>query len=56
MASIPLAAIFDLSGTPEYLSWHFIQISVPNFLVIVLMIVVFVAAILIPFPERERQQ
>ncbi|MBS1886423.1 MAG: hypothetical protein JSU06_04465 [Actinobacteria bacterium] len=51
----PLGAIFDLNVPAHYLSWHFIQISVPNFVVIVLMIVVFVAALLIPFPKRERE-
>jgi hypothetical protein len=30
--------------------------SVANLIVIVLMIVVFIAAILIPFPKRERAQ
>ncbi|MBS1676169.1 MAG: hypothetical protein JST08_02170 [Actinobacteria bacterium] len=54
-ASIPLGAIFDLNGPAEYVSWHFIQISVPNLVVIALMIVVFVAALLIPFPKRERE-
>lgn len=54
-ATIPLGAIFDLNGPAEYLSWHFIQISVPNFIVIVLMVVVFVAALLVPFPKRERE-
>ncbi|MBS1846234.1 MAG: hypothetical protein JST53_17625 [Actinobacteria bacterium] len=54
-SSIPIGAIFDLNGRADYLSWHFIQISVPNFLVIVLMIIVFLAALLIPFPKRERE-
>jgi hypothetical protein len=48
------AAIFDLSGPAEYVHWRFFQMSVPNVVVILLMIAVFVAAILIPFPKRER--
>jgi hypothetical protein len=48
------AALFDLSGPPRYLHWHFFQMSVANVVVILLMIAVFVAAVLIPFPKRER--
>jgi hypothetical protein len=51
-----LAALFDLSGPAHYVHWHFFQMSVPNILVILLMIAVFIAAILIPFPRRERIQ
>jgi hypothetical protein len=49
-----LAALFDLSHPARYLHWHFFQMSVANFVVILLMIAVFVAAIAIPFPRRER--
>lgn len=49
-----LAALFDLSQPAHYLHWHFFQMSVPNVIVILLMIAVFAAAILIPFPKRER--
>jgi hypothetical protein len=49
-----LAALFDLSHPAHYLHWHFFQMSVANFVVILLMIAVFAAAILIPFPRRER--
>ncbi|MGO9961173.1 MAG: hypothetical protein ACLP50_35225 [Solirubrobacteraceae bacterium] len=45
-----MAAIFNLNSHAPYISWHFIQLSVPNVIVIVLMVVVFVAAILLPFP------
>ena len=33
--------------------WHFFQMSVSNVVVIVLMLVVFVAAILLPFPAHR---
>ncbi len=49
------AALFDLSHPARYLHWHFFQMSVANVAVILLMIAVFIAAILIPFPKRERQ-
>jgi hypothetical protein len=52
--SIPFAAVFDLSGEPTYVHWHFFQMSVANVGVILLMIAVFIAAILLPFPKRRR--
>lgn len=55
LAKTPLAAVFDLSGAPRYVHWHFFQMSVVNLLVIVLMIVVFFAAILLPFPHRRAE-
>jgi hypothetical protein len=49
-----LAALFDLSHPAHYLHWHFFQMSVANVVVILLMIAVFIVAILVPFPKRER--
>lgn len=49
------AALFDLSHPAHYLHWHFFQMSVANVVVILMMIAVFVAAILIPFPKRDRE-
>ncbi|MGA2011951.1 MAG: hypothetical protein ABSH51_15705 [Solirubrobacteraceae bacterium] len=46
-----MAAIFNLNHHAGYVHWHFIDLSVPNVLVIVIMLVVFAAAILIPFPK-----
>ena len=54
-APVVLAALFDLSHPAHYLHWHFFQMSVPNVVVILLMIAVFAAAILIPFPKRGRE-
>jgi hypothetical protein len=48
-----LASLVDLSGPGRYVHWGFIQISVANLILIGLMVVVFVAAILIPFRRRE---
>ena len=47
-------AIVNLNHPAHYVHWHFFQMSVPNIVVIVLMIVVFIAAIALPFPKRER--
>lgn len=52
---VVFAALFDLSGPAHYLHWHFFQMSVGNVVVILLMIAVFLAAIFVPFPRRERQ-
>jgi len=48
-----LGALINLNGSGHYIHWGFIQISVANLTVILLMIVVFVVAILIPFPKRK---
>jgi hypothetical protein len=49
-------AIFNLNDPAHYVHWHFFQMSVANVIVVVLMIAVFVAAILLPFPHRGRER
>jgi hypothetical protein len=52
--SWPIApAIFNLDSPAHYVHWHFFQMSVANVIVIVLMVAVFIAAILLPFPRRS---
>ena len=46
-------AVFSLNHPAKYVHWHFFQMSVANIVVILLMIAVFVAAILLPFPRRR---
>ncbi len=48
-----VAALINLKGPGHYVHWGFIQISVANLVVIVLMVAVFVLAILLPFPRRK---
>jgi hypothetical protein len=48
-----LASLINLNGSGHYVHWGFIQISVANLVVILLMIAVFVLAILLPFPRRK---
>jgi len=50
-----LGALFNLNHRARLVHWHFFQMSVANVVVILLMIAVFVAAILIPFPKRRRE-
>jgi len=49
-----LGALINLNGNGRYIHWGFIQLSYANFAVIVLMIIVFVLAIILPFPRRKR--
>jgi hypothetical protein len=51
-----LGALVNLTHTGHYLHWGFIQISVANLVVIALMVVVFAAAVVIPFRPRRRQR
>jgi hypothetical protein len=48
-----LGSLINLNGSGHYIHWGFIQLSVANFVVIVLMVVVFVLAILVPFPRQK---
>ncbi len=48
-----VAAIFNLNHPAHTVHWHFIQLSVSNVVVIVLMLTVFVAAIFLPFPHHR---
>jgi hypothetical protein len=49
-----LGALINLNGNGRYIHWGFIQLSYANFAVIVLMIIVFILAIILPFPKRKR--
>ena len=44
-----VGCLIDLNHPGHYVHWGFIQMSVANLILIGLMVVVFVAAILIPF-------
>ena len=44
-----VGSLINLTGPGRYVHWGFIQISVANLVVIGLMVIVFFAAILIPF-------
>jgi hypothetical protein len=51
----PRVLAVGLNGTGYYIHWGFFQISLANLIVIILMIVVFVLALLLPFPHgRDR--
>lgn len=50
-----MAAIFNLNHPAHTVHWHFFTMSVSNLVVIVLMLVVFILAVLVPFPETSRK-
>ena len=47
-----MAAIVNLNHHASYAHWHFFQMSVSNVVVIAVMLLVFVVAILAPFPRH----
>jgi hypothetical protein len=47
------AALFNLSHPGHFISWGVLQVSYGNAVVIVLMVVAFVAALLLPFPGHR---
>ncbi|MGD0386150.1 MAG: hypothetical protein ABSB73_08445 [Solirubrobacteraceae bacterium] len=51
-----LAAIINLNHPASYAHWHFFEMSVPNLIVIALMIIVFALAIVLPFPGSRRRR
>ena len=56
LASLVLAAPVDLDKPGHYLHWGVIQISVANAVVIAVMLLLFVLALLLPFPKgRDRR-
>ena len=53
MLTTLFGALVNLGGSGNYIHWGFIQLSVANFVVILLMILVFILAIVLPFPRRR---
>lgn len=45
-----MGALINLNHPAHVLKWHFIQLSVPNVVVIGVMLAVFALAIALPFP------
>jgi hypothetical protein len=55
LAAAPLASAIDLNGPGHYVHWGIVQISWANAVVILLMIVVFVLALVLPFPGTRQR-
>ncbi|MCX6429613.1 MAG: hypothetical protein NTX12_01310 [Actinobacteria bacterium] len=43
----------SLKGPAKFFNWGFISISIPNLIMIGLIVVLFVLALVIPFPTHE---
>jgi hypothetical protein len=52
MTGTPLAAVVDLNSPGHYLNWSIFTVSVASLAIIAVMVVIFAAALLIPFPDR----
>jgi hypothetical protein len=50
----PLAGVVPMDRAGPYLHWGVIQISLANLIVIVLMLLVFVVALVAPFPRSRK--
>lgn len=46
-------AAVDLNHTGHYIHWGVIQISVANLAVVGIMVLIFIAALLLPFPKGK---
>ena len=51
-----LGAVFNLNHPAHTVDWNFIHLSVANVVVIGLMLIVFVLAILLPFPGAAARE
>lgn len=49
-----LGSIVNLNGPAHYVHWHFFLMSVPNLIVIVLMLIVFALALFLRAPGAKR--
>jgi hypothetical protein len=50
-----LAALVNLNHPGRYIHWGFFQMSVANFVVILVMILVFILTIVVPFPRGKEE-
>jgi hypothetical protein len=51
-----LAALVHLGGVGKYFHWGVVQISAANLIIIGVMILLFLAAIVLPFPGHKTRQ
>ena len=51
-----LASLISLEGKGHYIHWGIIYLSIANFIVILLMVIAFLAALFVPFPGRASRK
>jgi hypothetical protein len=49
------AYLADMSDPATYVGWGWLSVSIPNLIVILVMILLFVLAILLPFPKGRNK-
>lgn len=50
-----LTALVNLNHPGSYIHWGFFQMSIANFVVILMMVLVFILAIVVPFPRGKEE-
>ncbi|HZU11517.1 MAG TPA: hypothetical protein VFB58_01655 [Chloroflexota bacterium] len=45
-----------MNGVQDYVGWGFVHISIGNLVVIILMILIFALAVLLPFPGGQESE
>lgn len=55
-SAVLLGAVFNLNHPAHTVDWEFIHLSLANVVVIGLMLVVFLLALLLPFPGATRRR
>jgi hypothetical protein len=45
-----------MEQVPSYVQWGILQISVPNLIVIALMVLTFTLALLVPYPQTRSKE
>ena len=53
LEQVPASGLIDLNGDGSYLTWGVLQISWANAVVILLMLLVFGLALVLPFPGHR---
>ncbi|HWY18677.1 MAG TPA: hypothetical protein VNY27_08205 [Solirubrobacteraceae bacterium] len=53
--SVLASAVFNLNHPAHTVDWEFVHLSVANVVVIGLMLIVFVLALVLPFPGKARR-
>ena len=56
MSTVPRVAAIDLNQPGAYLHWSIFEVSVANLVLIAVMVVIFGAALLLPFPGRHKAE
>ena len=50
---MPLAAVFNLNHPAHVVNWNFVHVPISNVILVIVMFIVFFAAILLPFPGAQ---